>query len=74
MNELLSSGIELMLVGMGIVFTFLGMLVLFINGMSTLIQRFFPENPVVIQQGDDPRMIAAISAAVHQYRKKYAKH
>lgn len=74
MNELLSSGIELMLVGMGIVFTFLSMLVVFINGMSSLIQRFFPETPIVAQQGDDPRMIAAISAAVHQYRKKYSKN
>ena len=74
MNELLYSGIELMLVGMGIVFTFLGMLVVFINVMSTLVQRFFPEHPVIAQSGDDPRMIAAITAAVHEYRKKHSKN
>ena len=73
MNELLSSGIELMLVGMGIVFTFLGMLVVFINVMSSFVQRFFPENPIIAQSGEDPRMIAAITAAVHEYRKKYSK-
>ena len=73
MNELLSSGIELMLVGMGIVFTFLSMLVVFINVMSSFVQRFFPENPIVSQSGEDPRMIAAITAAVHEYRKKYSK-
>jgi oxaloacetate decarboxylase gamma subunit len=65
MNELLSSGIELMLIGMGIVFTFLAMLVVVINGMASVIQRFFPE---------DPRIIAAISAAIHEYRKKHHKH
>jgi len=74
MNELLYSGIELMLVGMGIVFTFLGMLVVVINAMSVLVQRFFPEHPAVAQSAEDPRMIAAITAAVHEYRKKYSKN
>lgn len=74
MNEMLSSGIELMLIGMGIVFGFLAMLVVVINTMSSLIERFFPDKPNLGQTGEDPRMIAAISAAVHQYRKKYQKH
>jgi oxaloacetate decarboxylase gamma subunit len=78
MNELLSSGIELMLIGMGIVFGFLTMLVIAIGAMSSLVQRFFPEmpgiHPALGQHGDDPSVMAAISAAVHQYRKKYSKH
>ena len=75
MNELMSSGIELMLIGMGIVFTFLAMLVLAIRAMSSLVLRFFPELPAGqypgTHHGDDHGTIAAISAAVHQYRKKH---
>ena len=77
MNELLSSGIELMLIGMTIVFGFLAMLIVAIKGMAALIERFFPDMPVnfgMSQHGDDPGIIAAIAAAVHQYRTKYPKH
>ena len=45
MTELMSSGIELMFAGMTIVFLFLTMLVGAINLMSSLVQRFFPEQP-----------------------------
>lgn len=77
MNELISSGIELMLIGMGMVFAFLAMLVVAIKTMSSLVLRFFPELPAGqhpgMHHGDDLGTIAAISAAVHQYRKKYQK-
>ena len=75
MNELVSSGIELMLIGMGMVFAFLAMLIVAIKLMSSTILRFFPEMPSGqhsgTHHGDDLGTIAAISAAVHQYRKKY---
>lgn len=78
MTEQIASGFELMFAGMGIVFLFLIMLVFVINLMSTLIQRFFPEAPPAtprvipgITTDSDKRVIAAISAAVHQYRKKH---
>jgi oxaloacetate decarboxylase gamma subunit len=78
MNELLSTGIEVMLLGMGIVYSFLAMLVLAIKVMSSLVTRYFPEIPGAHfasgQAGDDPGTIAAITAAVHQYRKKHSKH
>jgi len=78
MNEMLSSGIELMLLGMGIVYGFLAMLVVVIESMSVFVQRFFPEmpaaHPAMPDHLDDPGILAAISAAVHQYRKKYPKH
>ena len=45
MAEMMSSGIELMFAGMGIVFLFLTMLVVAINMMSSLLQRFFPDAP-----------------------------
>ena len=76
MTELMSKGIELMLAGMGIVFLFLTMLVLAINLMSSLIQRFFPEAPNLVgtvttsSSGIDKNIVAAITAAVHQHRSK----
>ena len=75
MTELMSSGIELMFAGMTIVFLFLVMLVGAINLMSFLVQRFFPEHPAttihVATGGVDKNTIAAITAAVHQYRSRH---
>jgi len=66
-----------MLIGMGIVYGFLAMLVLAIGAMSSVVQRFFPEMPSGhvhgAQHGDDSAIAAAISAAVHQYRKKHPR-
>ena len=77
MNELLSSGIELMLIGMVTVYGFLAMLVVAIGAMSSVVQRYFPDmpgsHPAIGQHIDDPGVMAAISAAVHQYRKKYPR-
>jgi len=76
MTEQMASGIELMFVGMGIVFLFLAMLVIAINIMSALVQRFLPEIPVSktvpgISIDIDKSIVAAITAAVYQYRKKH---
>ncbi len=73
MTELMSSGIELMLVGMGIVYLFLALLVIVINMMSYVIQRFFPEEPPAVKIGSnglDKNTVAAITAAVHHYRSR----
>ena len=77
MTELMSSGVELMFAGMGIVFLFLTMLVVAINIMSSLVQRFFPDAPIQVvavtkvSSGIDKSIIAAITAAVHQHRSKH---
>ncbi len=78
---MLSSGVEIMLLGMGIVYTFLAVLVMAIGLMSSLVQRFFPEQSVAAIQPASPKsapatddeagVIAAITAAVHQYRHKH---
>lgn len=74
MAELMSSGLELTFAGMSIVFLFLAMLVGAINLMSAFIQRYFPEPPAtsmsipVSHAASDKSHIAAITAAVHQYR------
>lgn len=75
MNEMMSSGVEIMMVGMGIVFLFLAMLIVAVNIMSALVQRFVPditEELIPSTAVDtDPNVIAAISVAVHQYRNKH---
>jgi oxaloacetate decarboxylase (Na+ extruding) subunit gamma len=77
MNEMMSSGIELMLTGMGIVYAFLAMLVVAIKIMTALVTRYFPEMPVDFvvapSNTNEPLVIAAITAAVHQYRSKHNK-
>lgn len=77
MTEMMNAGIELMLIGMGIVFTFLALLVVMVNFMTSVIQRYFPEAPVTetspasaSTSHTDAGVIAAISAAVHQHRNK----
>jgi oxaloacetate decarboxylase (Na+ extruding) subunit gamma len=75
MTEELSLGLELMFVGMGIVFLFLAMLVVAINVMSALVQRFFPEATVppnpLLNTSLDKSVVAAITAAIHQHRNRH---
>jgi oxaloacetate decarboxylase gamma subunit len=77
MTEQMNSGIELMFVGMGIVFLFLIMLVVAINIMSALVQHYFPDAPAtaaaasVNSGGIDKNLVAAITAAVHYYRTRH---
>ena len=76
MTEQMTSGFELMFTGMGIVFLFLTLLVVLINVMSTLVQRYFPDIPMTktvpgITADIDKSVVAAITAAVHLYRKKH---
>lgn len=76
MNTLLQSGIELMIVGMGIVFAFLATLVGIIHIMAHLIRRFAPDpeptatQPVQTSPHSQQQTIAAITAAIHRYRAK----
>ena len=77
--SLMSQGVELMLYGMGTVFTFLAILVLATSSMSTLVQRFFkapppapaatPATSAPVQQDDT--LIAVISAAIQKHRSRH---
>ncbi len=77
-SELLSAGAELMLLGMGIVFSFLVMLVFTLKGMTrlaawlddgqeTVATPAYPQTQVQ-DTTNDTALIAVISAAVARYR------
>jgi oxaloacetate decarboxylase (Na+ extruding) subunit gamma len=76
MSALLYQGAELMLIGMGIVFLFLGLLVVVTSTMSQTILKYFPESN---QEKDKPKgqdyqeIVAVISSAIHQYRSNKNK-
>ncbi len=79
-TELLLSGVDLMLLGMGIVFLFLAILVLAMNSMSWLAQKIEVAEPAVEfisstttsakrDSGND-ELIAVVTAAIKRYRAK----
>lgn len=65
-QNLLEQGLELMLVGMGTVFTFLTLLVLAMSLMTAIIRRLAPDVAHEEVTGEE---IAAITAAIAQHRK-----
>lgn len=78
-TDLLVKSSQLMLVGMGVVFAFLSLLILATKTLSSLVIKFqgIPE-PVTNKpraaspqaNGEiAPQTVAAISAAIHQYRQ-----
>lgn len=78
MSELLNAGLELMFVGMGIVYLFLALLVVAVRAMSYVLRRYFPETPAVVPHLPaasvvDSGITAAIAAALHRYRATHQK-
>jgi len=73
-SNLLEQGVELMLLGMGMVFFILGLLVFAIKGVSILIQRYDPvvehstKTPISTDINED--IVAAITIAVRRFRSK----
>ncbi len=68
-----------MLYGMGTVVVFLGLLVIITSAMSALVNRYFPEAPAAVPwtgresspgAGVDGEIVAAISAALAQHRRR----
>lgn len=82
MDQLLSQGVELMALGMGIVFSFLIVLVFAMTAMSSVVNRFFPDTPEPAAparpapQGNvpaaeiSPRTLAIIQDAIRQHRDR----
>ncbi len=74
-SDLLMQGVNLMLLGMGMVFTFLAILVVALNGMSRLAASITgPEAPTATSTGtsgeSDAELIAVISAAINRFRNR----
>ena len=80
-NNLVLQGVELMLLGMGIVFSFLTLLVFTLRGMSLLADRFEASETAQsettaaapVDVSDDQQLVAVISAAVARYRADRAR-
>ncbi|GAA5525961.1 oxaloacetate decarboxylase gamma chain [Microbulbifer aestuariivivens] len=74
-ETLLQQGLDITLFGMGIVFSFLLLLVIGTGIMSRIIARNFPEAEPVAPtrpsaQGDEARLRAIAKAAIEQHRKR----
>ncbi len=74
-SDLLLQGVNLMFLGMGIVFSFLTLLVIALNGMSRLAASISgPEEPQKVSSSpageSDAELIAVITAAINRFRKK----
>lgn len=74
---LIGQGLDLMLYGMGTVFLFLTLLVIVTTLMSSIVQRWLPEDEVQLSSpntnsGVDDRIAAVIQAALamHRCRRK----
>jgi oxaloacetate decarboxylase gamma subunit len=69
-SELILQGVELMILGMGIVFFFLALLVVGLKGMARLAVWVEPPSPVAVSEPQDlqPELVAVISAAISRFR------
>ena len=76
LTNLLLEGVNLMLIGMGMVFVFLAMLVLVMTGMSRFARMVSPEEQepvgmpaqIPLPTDDEQQIVAVISAAISRYR------
>ena len=74
-SSLIEQGFDLMLFGMGTVFTFLFLLVAVTVGMSKVVNHWYPEVEAVAeivaeQPTVDPRIVSVIQIAVDRYRAR----
>lgn len=76
-QQLLLEGVDLMLVGMGLVFLFLILLIFFIRSMAFVLDRFAPEqipttapvsSPQTATAAIEPDTLQAIKIAIKQHR------
>jgi len=74
-SDLLSQGVELMVLGMGMVFFILGLLIVVIKGVTALTMRYEPapasnETTHARINSIDEDVVAAITIAVERFRSK----
>ena len=72
--NLILESVKFMALGMTVVFAFLVILVIVVNIQAKLIAKFFPEEapatPKTTGKADESHHVAAIIAAVTEFRKK----
>ncbi len=61
---MISEGLEFLVIGMGVVFCFLVLLVVVMQLNTAVITRYFPEKEEPVQQSSNGNQRAAIAAAV----------
>jgi oxaloacetate decarboxylase gamma subunit len=70
-TNLVVEGFKFLLLGMGTVYAFLIILIFFMNAMSSVVHRYFPEPQPNIQSSsakkDNKKVIAAITAAIKHH-------
>lgn len=83
MNPLIQDGLNLLVLGMGAVFIFLGLLVTVTTVMSRLVLRFVGEPSIPAAQSSvtppgspvtpdaNKQLLAVIAAALHQHRTRH---
>lgn len=75
--NLVVEGLKFMVLGMGIVFLFLVLMILAMKVMSKIVQRYFPEPQAAPTTSAKPagganklKKVAAIAAAIHHQNSK----
>ncbi|MCK4875856.1 MAG: OadG family protein [Sulfurimonas sp.] len=73
-TNLVIEGFKFMGLGMGTVFSFLVILIVMMNLMSNIINKFFPEpkpiaNRAKNTQNNNKKVVAAITAAIKHHRE-----
>ncbi len=72
--NLIGESVKFMILGMAVVFSFLYILIQAIKLQAKIINKYFPEEtpatPASSGQSDESQRIAAIIAAVTEFRKK----
>jgi len=73
--NLIGESVKFMILGMTVVFAFLLILVQIVKLQAKIIAKYFPEEtpvatPTTSSQSDESQRIAAIIAAVTEFRKK----
>ena len=69
-TNLIDQGVQLMMLGMGMVFFILGLLVVVIKIASALIMKYEPVSVFNLSEHIDDDIVTAISEAVQRYRSK----
>ncbi|MEE9396086.1 MAG: OadG family transporter subunit [Methylococcales bacterium] len=73
MNEMMKTGLEVMVVGMGAVFIFLTLLIGVVIVLTRTIQHYKPpltvENSATVDEAIPHDVVAAIVGGIHAYRQ-----